>query len=126
MGVLIPVLEVAGGLMLIAGLGTRLIALLLVGVLLVAAITAHRESGFDAHDGGWDYLLVLCVASMALTLTGPGRLGLNGLRARLNHRDQPVAAGPPLRWTPLDDDRSVGSAYPTPPHPSTRPHLDRP
>lgn len=69
--------ETVGGLLLIAGLQTRLVALALTPILL-GAWYVHAGNGwvFSAPNGGWEYpayLLVLCVAQ---ALLGSGALSL--------------------------------------------------
>lgn len=70
--------EVVGGLLLIAGIGTRLVTLVLMGVI-VGAFRVHAHNGwnFANPDGGWEYLAVLLVGLMTLGLLGPGRLALS-------------------------------------------------
>jgi putative oxidoreductase len=83
MGVFVPLLELVGGLMLIAGLLTRVLGVMFAVVSLVAAVTAHGDGGFYAQDGGWEYLLVLGVASLALVVSGAGAFALDGLFRRV-------------------------------------------
>ena len=70
--------ETAGGLLLIAGLQTRLVAIALTPILL-GACYVHAGHGwvFSAPNGGWEYpayLLVLCIAQ---ALLGNGALSLH-------------------------------------------------
>src|SRR5439155_1475112 len=51
--------EVAGGLFLAAGILTPAAAATVVAVMLVAAVSAHIKNGFFAHNGGYEYTLVL-------------------------------------------------------------------
>lgn len=101
MGVAIPLLELVGGLLLIAGLGTRLLALAFVGVSFVAAITAHADGGFFAQNGGWEYLLILGVASLTLAITGPGLFAVDTLLSdATTRRDRATTRRPgPARIT---------------------------
>jgi putative oxidoreductase len=69
--------EGLGGLLLIFGLGTRFAAVPLAFTMLVAWLTAHR-SGFFLPAGG-EYAITLLGASVALVLTGPGKLALDNL-----------------------------------------------
>jgi putative oxidoreductase len=64
------VAEVAGGLLLLAGIGTRVVSLALTPILL-GALWVHGGNGwvFTSVNGGWEYpfyLLVLCVAQSLL------------------------------------------------------------
>ena len=63
-----------GGLLLLAGIATRLVSLPLAINTIVAAATAHQ--GFDAAQGGGEYPITLAVILASLILTGPGRLTL--------------------------------------------------
>jgi len=69
--------EVAGGLFLAAGFLTPVAAAAVVAVMLVAAVSVHIEKGFFAHNGGYEYTLVLAGAAVALAFTGPGALSLD-------------------------------------------------
>jgi putative oxidoreductase len=81
-------LEFWGGLLLVVGLATRLVALGLASTMVVALLTADRESFLDALRGAGDagltdvvpfvYLLFLTW----LVLSGPGALSLDWLVAR--------------------------------------------
>lgn len=66
--------EIVGGLLLLAGLWTRWVALALVPVLLGAAWFAHWPNGFSfsAPGGGWEYPVFWAVAMVALALLGDG------------------------------------------------------
>ena len=63
--------EFFGGLVFLAGSGTRLAAVPVAFTLFVAAFSAH--SGFSAQTGGMEYPLTLAVLAVGLGLTGPGR-----------------------------------------------------
>ncbi len=71
--------EFFGGLALAAGLATPAAAAAIIGVMLVAAVTVHLKNGFFAPSGGYEYLLVLSTAALALALTGAGSFSLDAL-----------------------------------------------
>jgi putative oxidoreductase len=73
--------ELVGGLLLIAGVGTRWVAAALVPVLLGAA-WAHAGNGwvFSAPNGGWEYPVFLTAAAVAQVLLGDGAYALGNLR----------------------------------------------
>lgn len=76
--------ELLGGVLLIAGVGTRVVALALVPVL-AGALWVHAGNGwvFSAANGGWEYPLFLIVVSFVAALLGDGRYALgNVLRNR--------------------------------------------
>ena len=65
--------ELVGGVLLVAGIGTRWVALALVPVLLGAA-WVHAGNGwlFSAANGGWEYPVFLTAAAVAQALLGDG------------------------------------------------------
>ncbi len=75
--------ELAGGVLLIAGVGTRWVAAALVPVLLGAA-WVHSGNGwlFSAPNGGWEYPVFLTLAAVAQALLGDGAYALGGRFAR--------------------------------------------
>jgi len=75
MAPLIAGVEFLGGVAFILGLGTRLAALLLSCVMVVAMITVTLRMGFA---GGYDINLALLGGLMALLLAGPGKVAHGG------------------------------------------------
>ena len=65
--------ELVGGVMLLAGVYTRIVAAVLVPVLL-GALWAHSGNGwlFTAPNGGWEYPAFLTLAAIVLALLGDG------------------------------------------------------
>ena len=72
--------ELLGGLALVAGIGTRIVALGLIPILL-GATWVHAGNGwvFSAANGGWEYPVFLIAASVAAALLGDGRYALSKL-----------------------------------------------
>lgn len=89
--------EIGAGVALAAGAATPLAAASVVGVMGVAARSVHAENGFFITSEGWEYVMNLSVAAVALAGLGPGRwsldeaLGVNGLIT--GGRAAAVAAG---------------------------------
>ena len=86
----VSALEFAGGLLLVVGLGSRLIALLLAVDMIVAYITADREALFsiisnpDKFTAAAPYTFLF--ASLLVLIFGPGQFSLDVLVTRLrNH-----------------------------------------
>lgn len=81
--------ELAGGVMLIGGIGTRWVAAALVPILL-GATWAHAGNGwvFSAPKGGWEYPLFLTVATFVQALLGDGAFALSSLRGQRQPRLQ--------------------------------------
>lgn len=75
--------EMIGGLLLIAGLGTRLASVPLIISMIVAYLTAHREDGFNSLYDFTDQapFMFLCVTLVTLAF-GPGKVSLDALIAR--------------------------------------------
>lgn len=74
---LVSVLEFAGGIALILGLLTPAVAALLAVNMLGAILLVHLPNGFSASEGGYEFVLTLLAASLALALTGPGAYALD-------------------------------------------------
>jgi len=71
--------ETGGGIALILGFQTRLVALALIPVLL-GATWVHAGNGwlFTAQGGGWEYPLFLTVAALVQALLGSGAYAVKG------------------------------------------------
>jgi putative oxidoreductase len=81
--------ELVGGLLLIAGVGSRWVAAALVPILL-GTIWAHAGNGwlFSAPKGGWEYPAFLTAAAMVQALLGDGAFALSSLRGERRPRLQ--------------------------------------
>ena len=75
MAPMVAAIEFFGGLALLLGTGTRISALLLTGVMVVAMVTVTFSRGFA---GGYDINLALIGGLLCLLLAGPGRPALGG------------------------------------------------
>ena len=87
------VTELAAGVALVVGFATRVAAALLAVTAIVALVAVHLPNGFLSTTGGIEYVLVLAVASVAIVLTGPGRVALDALvvRGRRARREAPTS-----------------------------------
>ncbi len=74
-------LELAGGLLLLAGLWTRVVAFVLSGEMAVAYWLAHApQSPFPSLNGG-DAAILYCFVFLYLAVAGAGAWGVDALRA---------------------------------------------
>ena len=74
--------EIIGGLALIAGFRTRIVALALTPILLGAIVLVHGSAGFffNNANGGWEYPAFWIVALVAQALLGDGAFALSSSR----------------------------------------------
>ena len=77
-GYLTILAEIGGGLLLIAGIGTRLVSAALIPALLGALFLVHADKGwlFSAPGGGWEYPAFLIATSVVAVLLGNGAYAL--------------------------------------------------
>ena len=82
---LVITVELAGGLLLLAGLFTRWVSLPLAATMVVAIATVHLKAGFFLPDG-YEFALLVLAATTTLALQGAGAFALDNLRVR-RHAD---------------------------------------
>lgn len=70
--IVVTFVEFVGGVALILGVLTRIVALLLLIDMLSAMFIVHIENGFFVSDGGVELVLLLAGASLTLMITGAG------------------------------------------------------
>jgi putative oxidoreductase len=71
---IVATLELVGGIALILGVLTRVFAALLALDMLGALVLVHASAGIFAADGGYELVLVLAAAALAIAFFGPARL----------------------------------------------------
>ena len=71
--------ETGAGLLLALGLATPIAAAVALSVMVVAGVSARASKGFFAHNGGYEYTLILGIAALSLAFTGPGTLSLDAV-----------------------------------------------
>jgi putative oxidoreductase len=74
--------ECAGIILLILGLGTRIISIPLIIVMLVAIKTVHWENGFSAADNGFEIPFYYLLMLISLILTGSGKISVDYLLSK--------------------------------------------
>ncbi len=76
---IIATLELVGGIALILGLATRPFAALLTLNMLGAIVLVHASAGVFVEAGGYELVLLLGAAALALALVGPGKFSLDNV-----------------------------------------------
>ncbi len=74
-------IELLGGLALVLGVLTPIVAGLLAAVMVGATVLVHLEAGFFLPDG-YEFSLTLLAAAIAIALSGPGAFAIDNLLAR--------------------------------------------
>lgn len=73
--------ELIGGILLILGLLTPVVAALVVVVMVGAYFFVHQGAGIFATNGGWELVAVIALAVAVFGLVGAGRYSLDALIA---------------------------------------------
>ncbi|MGH2972309.1 MAG: DoxX family protein [Gaiellaceae bacterium] len=69
--------ELAGGILVAAGLVTPLGTVLLAAVMTTAILVVHLKKGIWSTNGGFEYPLVMLTAAYAVSALGPGSLSVD-------------------------------------------------
>ena len=80
--VLAALTEISGIILLSIGFGSRLIAVPMIFVMLVAILTVHKGNGFDAGDNGFEIPLYYILMLMVIIGFGPGKFSLDNLMSK--------------------------------------------
>ncbi|GAB3944773.1 DoxX family protein [Corynebacterium tapiri] len=90
----VATVELVGGILLILGLGTRIVGIIVALVMLGAAIFAHLPNGIFAQNGGWELVGAIGTSALLLAGTGAGALSIDAiLGKRRNANDHTETAG---------------------------------
>ena len=73
--------EFVGGILLILGALTQLVAVLVLVNMVGAYFYVHQAAGIYAADGGWELIAVIGLAVAVFGLVGPGRFSIDALVA---------------------------------------------
>lgn len=79
-------LEIAGGLLIIAGLFTRISAFVLSGMMAVAYFMAHAPQGFHPINNGGELAIMYCFVFLYLAAAGPGPWSVDARLGRKSAR----------------------------------------
>lgn len=85
--ILLIAAELGGGILLILGLFTHWVAKILAIVSVVALFTVHISKGFFMATGGYEFIILILVATFSLMITGPGAFALD---AKIKKSDAPT------------------------------------
>ncbi len=69
--------QLPGGVLLVAGLLTRVVGVLVVGDMLGAFWFAHRGTEVFASEGGWELVALISAVALGLVAAGAGRLSVD-------------------------------------------------
>ncbi len=75
----IALAEFIGGILLIAGVLTRITGVVFSVILLGAIFNIRWENGFFVSQGGWEWDLVMLAAVLSIIAAGPGRISISYL-----------------------------------------------
>lgn len=77
LAILLIAAEIVGGAALVLGVVTHWAAKVLAFVALVAWVTVHLSNGFFIGGNGYEFIMVLFAACVALMITGAGKYSLD-------------------------------------------------
>ncbi len=71
--------EMGAGVLLVVGFLTQFAAAGLIGVMVVAFWTVHRDKGFMITKEGWEYVALIAAMSLVAAILGPGDASLDAV-----------------------------------------------
>lgn len=74
--------ELTGSILVLLGIGTRIISIPMMVVMLVAIFTVHLGHGFEAGNNGFEIPLYYLIMLLTLMVYGPGKYSVEGLLRR--------------------------------------------
>ena len=69
--------EILCGLLLCLGFLTSFAASGVIGIMIVAGWTVHKNKGFFIIKEGWEYVFILSIVSLTIAVIGPGNWSLD-------------------------------------------------
>ena len=79
----IALAEFIGGVLLVAGVLTRITGAVFAVILLGAIFHIRWENGFFVSQGGWEWDVVMLAAVLAIIAAGPGRASISHLAKKI-------------------------------------------
>ncbi|MGH7564137.1 MAG: DoxX family protein, partial [Gemmatimonadota bacterium] len=96
----VAILEFFGGILLIAGFLTRILAGLFMVEMAGAALFVNRAHGWDVMQGGYEYNIALILLLFGVLLIGPGPFSVDRAlgwgRGRADREAEPLEPAPDL------------------------------
>lgn len=80
--------EFGGGILLMLGLGSRIVAFLIAATMAVAVVEVHGHA-FSLQDDGMEFALTLGLVALGIVFTGPGRFAIDCLFRRKKANGKP-------------------------------------
>jgi putative oxidoreductase len=90
----VTTVEIFGGLALIIGVFTPIVALLNMFSMAGAFFIVHLENGVFVGDGGYELVLALFAGLAVIAMLGGGKFSVDGILGRRTEERLPVAAQP--------------------------------
>ncbi|MDF3297318.1 DoxX family protein [Streptomyces tropicalis] len=87
------VIQLAGGTLVLLGLGTRIAALVASGSMAYAYFDVHQQAALWPIQNGGELSALFCWTFLVLVFTGPGAFGMDGLLARRAAKEPRPAPG---------------------------------
>jgi putative oxidoreductase len=81
-GPFVGLVEFVGGMLLVVGLATRVVAALLAVDMIVAGVLIHLPNGIFSADNGYELPLTLVAVAVAIIVAGAGHLSVDSIVAR--------------------------------------------
>ena len=79
----IALAEFIGGILLVAGVLTRITGAVFSVILLGAIFHIRWENGFFVSKGGWEWDLIMLAAVLAIMVAGPGRISVSHVAKKI-------------------------------------------
>ncbi len=73
---IVSLVEFLGGIAMILGIAVRYAGILISIVMIVAIVKVHLPMGYSLQNNGYEYVLVLLLAALAVTTLGAGKYSL--------------------------------------------------
>ena len=86
----IAILEFFGGMLLVVGLGSRIVAALFILEMAGAMVFVNFAAGWDVFEGGYEYNLALIILLLAVVVIGPGPLSVDRMIRRGRRPEAPL------------------------------------